>query len=157
MNEELKTSLEAGEIERLKEELRREHEMHLRALADFENFRRRAERERQSAARSGKRELMLPLLEVLDSFDRALEQVNDRISSVSEGLQAIQRKLLSLLEAQGITRLQTVGQPFYPELHEAVGSVKTDEFEPGTIADEVQAGYRWGDELLRPARVRVAQ
>ena len=146
-----------AEIERLKEELAREHDMYLRALADYDNYRRRIERERATAARSGKRDLILQLLEVLDGFDRALQHVDDAPSSVSEGLQLLHRKLLGLLEAQGVTPLQSLGETFNPELHDAIGTVQSDDAEPGTVAEEMQRGYRWGDDLLRPARVRVAQ
>jgi molecular chaperone GrpE len=123
------TGSEPTEPERLKEELQREHEMYLRALADFDNYRRRVERERASAARSGKRELLVSLLEVLDSFDRALEHSVDSSSSVSEGLQAIGRKLRRVVEAQGLTPFDSLGETFDPELHEAIASVPTDEYE----------------------------
>ena len=148
---------EPSEVERLKEELRREHDLYLRALADYDNYRRRVERDRATAARSGKREIMLQLLEVLDDFDRALQHVDDAPSSVSEGLQLLHRKLLGMLEAQGITPLQSLGETFNPELHDAIGSVESEEVEPGTVAEEMQRGYRWGDDVLRPARVRVAK
>ena len=156
-NNETMTGNEPSEIERLKEEVRREHDMYLRALADYDNYRRRIERERATAARSGKREIMLQLLEVLDGFDRALQHVGDAPSSVSEGLQLLHRKLLGMLEAQGITPLQSLGETFNPELHDAIGSVESEEVEPGTVAEEMQRGYRWGDDVLRPARVRVAK
>ncbi|MCI0628108.1 MAG: nucleotide exchange factor GrpE [Acidobacteria bacterium] len=156
-NSGITTGAEPSEIERLKEELRHEHEMHLRALADFDNYRRRVEREGATAARSGRREVLLPLLEVLDGFDRALQRMGDAPSSMSEGLQVIHRKLLGLLEKHGVTPLRSLGEAFNPELHEAVGSVQSDKHEPGAVIDEVQRGYRWGDEVLRPARVRVAQ
>jgi len=156
-NEQSTADAGASEIERLKEEVRREHEMYLRALADFDNYRKRVERERATSARSGKRDVIRGLLEVLDGFDRALAHIDAEPSSVSEGLRAIHRKLLGLLEAQGVTPLDSVGQPFDPQLHEAIGSSQSDEYESGTVVDEVQRGYRWGDEVLRPARVRVAQ
>ena len=156
-NNETMTGDEPSEIERLKEEVRREHDMYLRALADYDNYRRRIERERTTAARSGKRDIILQLLEVLDGFDRALQHLDDAPSSVSEGLQLLQRKLLGLLEAQGVTPLQSLGETFNPELHDAIGTVQSDDAEPGTVAEEMQRGYRWGDDLLRPARVRVAQ
>lgn len=146
-----------SEIERLKEELRREHDLYLRALADYDNYRRRVERERSTAARSGKREIILSLLEVMDGFDLALQHLGDSPSSVSEGLQLLHRKLLGLLEAEGVTPLQSLGEPFNPELHDAIGLVQSEEFEKGTVTDEVQRGYRWGDDVLRHARVRVAQ
>jgi len=156
-NKNAKVGDSPSEIERLKEDLRREHDMYLRALADYDNYRRRIERERATAARSGKRELILQLLEVLDGFDRALQHMGDAPSSVSEGLQLLQRKLLNVLEAQGVTPLQSLGETFDPEFHDAIGTVQSEEFKPGTVADEVQRGYRWGDDVLRPARVRVAQ
>ena len=151
------TNDEVSEAARLRDEVRREHEMYLRALADFDNYRRRTERERASIARGGKRDLIVALLDVIDNFDRALAHVGDSPSSVAEGVQAIHRKLLGLLEAQGITPFESVGEPFNPELHEAIGSVASDAYESGTVADEVRRGYRWGDEVLRPAHVRVAQ
>ena len=137
--------------------MRREHDLYLRALADYDNYRRRVERDRSAAARSGKRELILQLLDVLDGFDRALQHLDDAPESVSEGLQLLQRKLLGLLEAQGVTPLQSLGETFNPELHDAIGTVKSEDIEPGTVAEEMQRGYRWGDDVLRPARVRVAQ
>jgi molecular chaperone GrpE len=148
---------EPSEVERLKEELRREHEMYLRALADFDNYRKRVERERAIAARNGTREIIISLLSVLDGFDRALEHVGDKSSPVTDGFRAIHRKLRSLLEAQGVTPFKSVGETFNPEMHEAIGSVQSDAHESGEIVDEVQRGYRWGDEVLRPARVRVAE
>src|SRR6266536_2184165 len=156
-NNETMTGDEPSEVERLKEELRREHDLYLRALADYDNYRRRVERDRSAAARSGKRELILQLLDVLDGFDRALQHLDDAPESVSEGLQLLQRKLLSVLEAQGVTPLQSLGETFNPELHDAIGTVKSEDIEPGTVAEEMQRGYRWGDDVLRPARVRVAQ
>jgi molecular chaperone GrpE len=147
---------ETSEVARLKEELRREHDLYLRALADFENYRRRVERDRASAAQSGKRDIILPLLEVLDGFERAL-QIDDAPPSVTEGLLALQRQFLRVLETQGIAPLESVGQPFNPELHDAIGVVQTDEVESGAVAEELQRGYRWGDDVLRPARVRVAR
>lgn len=148
---------ESSEVDRLKRELAREHDMYLRALADFENYRRRVERDRAVAGRAGKREIMLPLLEVLDGFDRALSHVGEAPSGLATGLQVLHRKLLSLLEAQGVTPLATVGEPFNPEFHDAMGIVDSGEVEAGAVAEELQRGYRWGDEVLRPARVRVAR
>src|SRR6266516_3779032 len=121
---EVATGDEPSEVERLKEEVRREHEMYLRALADF---------------------------------DRALEHMDDAPLPVSEGFHAIHRKLLGLLEAHGVIPLKSLGEAFNPELHEAIGSAQSGKCEPGTVIDEVRRGYRWGDEVLRPARVRVAQ
>jgi len=146
------------EIERLKSELRREHDTLLRALADFDNYRRRVERDRGSAARSGKREIILRLLDVLDGFDRALGHMDGApASSIAAGVQALHRKLLGVLEAEGVTPMESLGEIFDPRFHEAIGAVESDEVESGAVAEELQRGYRWGEDVLRPARVRVAQ
>jgi len=147
----------AAEIEQLKQELAREHDMYLRALADFDNYRKRVERERASATRGGKRDVMRPLLEVVDGFDRALNHIDDAPSAISQGVRALYRQLLGVLEAQGVTTMQSVGETFNPEVHDAIGLVDSEEVEPGSVAEELQRGYRWGDEVLRPARVRVAR
>ena len=145
------------EIGRLQGELRREHDMYLRALADFDNYRGRVDRERAKSADSGKRDLILPLLDVVDGFDRALAHATEVPAGILEGFQAIHRNLLDMLQGQGVTPLVSLGQPFDPALHEAIGAVKGSEYPAGTVAGEVRRGYRFRDELLRPARVRVAQ
>jgi molecular chaperone GrpE len=147
---------EISEVELLKSELSKEHDLYLRALADFDNYRRRVEREAEASARSGKRQMILSLLDIVDSFDRALSHTTEA-AAVSQGYRAIYRKLLSLLQSQGVTPFDSLGEVFDPTLHEAIGTVLTDDCEPGTVADEVQRGYRWGDDILRPARVRVAE
>jgi len=148
---------DSAQIERLKQELKREHDLHLRALADYENYRKRVERERATVARAGKRELILAMLDLLDDFDRALQHAGKAPLSVAEGLEALHRKFISLLQAQGVTPMVTIGEVFNPQFHDAIGLVESEEVAPGAVAEEVQRGYLWGDEVLRPARVRVAQ
>jgi molecular chaperone GrpE len=146
-----------AEREELKPDARREHDLYLRILADFENFRRRVERDRAQTAASGKRELLLPLLDVLDGFDRALPYLCEAPESVAQGIQAIHRRFVDLLKAQHVTPIQAVGEVFDPALHEAIGEAQSDRHPPGTVVEEVQRGYRLGEDLLRPARVRVAR
>jgi molecular chaperone GrpE len=150
------TGAESREIEQLKEQLRQEHDIYLRALADFENYRKRVESERTNAAQRGKGEIIRSLLDVVDGFEQALQHIGEAPASLSEGLKAIYRRLQNLLERQGVTPIQSLGQKFDPRLHEAIDSVRSDKYEPGTVVEEIQRGYRWNDELLRPARVRVA-
>ncbi len=145
------------ENERLNHELRREHEMYIRNLADFDAYRRRVERERAQAAQAGKRELLLPLLEVMDDLERAIEGANGDSQLAASGLRAIHRRLAGLLAAQGVMTFDSHGKYFNPLLHEAVDTVESGGGESGTVFEEVSRGWRWGDELLRPARVRVAQ
>jgi molecular chaperone GrpE len=143
-------------LKQLEEQVRQEHELYLRALADFDNYRRRIERDRASTASSGKREILLGLLEVLDGFELALQHAEDAPSPLTEGIKAIYRRFLTLLEQQKVEPIRSLGESFDPRLHEAIDSSPSDQYEPGTVIEEVQRGYRLGDELLRPARVRVA-
>ena len=146
-----------AEIERLEQELSREHDLHLRALADFDNYRKRVQRERDSAAQAGKRQLVLALLDVMDDFERALAYANTAPESILTGARVIHKRLMDLLQAQGVVPYTSAAQPFDPALHEAVEVINTDQAMPGVVLNELSHGYRWGDEVLRPARVRVAQ
>ena len=151
------SSAAPAEIERLKQELSRAHDMRLRALADFDNYRKRVQREQDSAAQAGKRQLVLALLDVMDDFERALAYANTAPESILTGARAVHQRLTDLLQAQGVVPYTSAGQPFDPTLHEAVDVIKTDQATSGVVLDELSHGYRWGDEVLRPARVRVAQ
>jgi molecular chaperone GrpE len=148
---------ETLETEKLKRQLHKEHEMYLRALADFDNYRRRSERERVNAAVVRERKLLFSLLEILDSFELALRSLGNADPSVAEGMQVIQRKLLGLLEGHGIRPMASLGESFNPQYHEAIGSVESHEHESGIIIDELQRGYRWNNEVFRPARVLVVK
>ena len=147
---------ESGAIA-LRAELQQERDRHLRTRADFENFRRRVERDRDVAARQAKRELLLALVDLADGFDRALAHVEESPGSVAVGLHGMQRRLRSLLEAEGVKSFESVGQSFDPARHEAVATVRDFDGPAGTVVDEAGRGYLWNDELLRPARVRVAE
>jgi len=147
----------AAEVERLKGQLHEERERTVRALADFKNYRRRQESEVKTLAESGKREIILPLLEIVDDIERSLETAEKGGEPLAEGVKLIHRKLLALLEAQGIRPMKTKGVVFTPDLHEAVAVMRDKRHEPGTIVDELRKGYLWHDQLLRPAQVRVAE
>ncbi len=153
-----KTATPAGskEIDILQSQLRSEHEMYLRSLADFDNYRRRIERDIASSVESGKRDLILSFLEIVDSFERALQQVGNASAALVEGLEATHRKTLALLQTQGVAPYKSVGEKFDPALHEAVATVSSSEYVPGVVIDELRRGYRSGDKVLRPALVRVS-
>lgn len=150
-------TIEQPEIEILQAQVRSEHEMYLRSLADFDNYRRRAERDVAAAVDRGKRSLILSFIEIIDSFDRALQQMGNAPASLVEGLEAIHRNALGLLEKQGVTPYSSVGEPFNPALHEAVASLATTQHPPGVVVDELQRGYRASGVTIRPARVRVSE
>ena len=128
---------------------------HLRLLAEFENFRRRAAKEHEAARREGRRSALLPLLAVLDTFERALGAGStDR--DFYEGVAATHRLFLDPLREAGAARIESVGRPFDPNVHEAVATAPADGVPPGTVAREVRRGWQLGNELLRPAQVVVA-
>ena len=145
------------EIERLKEELRREHEMYLRALADCDNYRKRVERDQAKAIRTGKRDLLLGILETLDEFERAFKHAEQESEPLDQSLELIYRILRNRITSEGVMQFRSKGEAFDPKLHEAVGTASKDRFAPGTVVDEVRSGYKWGNDVLRPARVIVAQ
>jgi molecular chaperone GrpE len=142
-------------LENLEQELKSEHDLYLRALADFDNYRRRVDRDRAQLGKEALREFMLPLLDVVDDLERSLNLAKSETSPLIDGIRAVHDKFLKVLEAEGVRPFDSVGQPFDPALHEAIGTVPAAERPQGTVAEEVQRGYRWGDDLLRTARVVV--
>lgn len=150
-------SSEEGGTLGLRAELQQEHDRYLRTRADFENYRRRVERDREAAARQAKRELLKALVDLADGFDRALAHIDESPDSVAAGLHGMQRRLNSLLEAEGVKSFESLGQRFDPTRHEAMATVRDFDGAPGTVVDEAGRGYLWNDELLRAARVRVAE
>lgn len=147
---------EAPEIQQLRDDLKQSQDLLLLTMADFDNYRKRVERERATAARAGKRDLILKLLDIVDAFDRALEHMEGAPRAVRTGVEAIHRQFLNLLQSQGVTPFDTVGKMFDPTIHEAIGAEDSD-LKPGTVIGQVRRGYRWGDEILRPAEVRIAK
>jgi molecular chaperone GrpE len=149
----LEEQLEAAE--RRAEEL---NEKHLRALADFENYRRRARQERAEATRSGEATILLEVLPVLDNFGRAVEaaQESNDAAALIAGVKMIHDHLLEALKRKGVRPIEAEGEPFDPTYHDAVGKVETADRPDGTVAVEIQKGYMLGDRVLRPSRVLVA-
>jgi molecular chaperone GrpE len=130
---------------------------YLRERAEMENFRKRQERMAGDAIRSEKKKLLHKVLEVMDNLDRAMhfEESMDR-ESLHQGLRMVQWQLNELLKEEGLTPVPTVGQPFDPRIHDAIEQVQTGEHPEGTVVEEVRKGYMLGDEMLRPARVKVS-
>jgi molecular chaperone GrpE len=145
-----------AEIQRLQEELINERERNLRTLADFKNYRRRLERDGNKIAQESKRAMLLPLLDIVDDMEKALQSAKGTAQSFVKGVQIIHQKYLSLLAAQGVIPFVSVGTPFDHNLHEAVAMAKHESGEPGMVVDELRRGYLWNNELLRHAQVRVS-
>jgi len=143
-------------VENLEQELKTEHDLYLRSLADFENYRRRIDRERSHFGKEALRDFLLSLLDAIDDLERLLNFVADESSPFIDGVRAVQRKLMNLLEREGVRPFESVGKPFDPSIHEAVSTAAADENTLGNVVQEVRRGYRWKDDVLRPARVVVA-
>ena len=129
----------------------------IRLTADFDNFRKRAQREKDEARQFANQGLLEKLLPVLDNFEMALTAVKDADSSVRDGVQMILDQLLGVLKDSGVEPVDAMGQPFDPNLHEALSQEETTEVEEGTVVQQVQRGYKLNDRLVRPARVVVAK
>lgn len=129
-----------------------------RARAEFANARKRMDKERAAAYGNAKVDIMTSLLPIIDDFERAIETAPPEVSENSwyEGIELVSRKLLNLLEKEGIERIETVGQPFDPNFHEAIMQESSDEYESGIIVRELQSGYKLEDRVVRPALVVVA-
>ena len=144
------------EIERLENELDELRDIHLRKLAEFDNFRKRTDRERVEIRRFANDELLRDLLPVLDNFERALEHSADSDGGAfKEGVEMIAKQLWDALERQGIEVVDPMGQQFSPEYHEAVHRIEDDSLEPGTVASVLAKGYLCDGRLIRPAIVGV--
>ena len=129
----------------------------IRLTADFDNFRKRAQREKDEARQFANQGLLEKLLPVLDNFEMALTAVKDADPSVRDGVQMILDQLLGVLKESGVEPVDAMGQPFDPNLHEALSQEETTEVEEGTVVQQVQRGYKLNDRLVRPARVVVAK
>jgi molecular chaperone GrpE len=136
----------------------------LRANAEIENIRKRAEKEREDAAKYAVTKLALEVVNVGDNFQRAIDAVpagaaerDQNLKSFLEGVTMTERELLNALERHGIKRLQPMNEPFNPHLHQAVTQVPRTDVPSGTIVEVYQAGYTIADRVLRPAMVGVAQ
>jgi molecular chaperone GrpE len=155
----------AERIEALERELAETHaksEEHLynwqRSAADFANFKRRTDDERATVGQFSNAILIGKLLSVLDDFDRALDSVPPaaREDPWVEGMILVERKLRSVLEAEGVTAIESVGHPFDPNVHEAVVHEPTEDHPDNQVIGELQRGYRLHDRVIRPSLVRVA-
>ncbi|HEY9231465.1 MAG TPA: nucleotide exchange factor GrpE [Blastocatellia bacterium] len=131
----------------------------LRRQAEFENYRRRVDRERAETYARSRAEVVLELLPVIDNFERALaslEHSGNDAKSLQEGIELIHRQLNDALAKFGLEPVEAVGQTFDPNVHEAVSAEPSTEHEENTVIAEFQRGYKLGEKLLRPAKVKVA-
>lgn len=143
----------------LSEELSSAKERILRISADFDNFRKRTERERLSLLTNAQGEVVENLLPVLDNFERAKAQIKvetEAEEKINNSYQSIYKQFVEILESLGVVPVETIGKPFDPLLHEAIMREESTEFEEGVIIEQYRKGFQLGDRLLRPSMVKVS-
>ncbi|XP_019429237.1 PREDICTED: uncharacterized protein LOC109336875 isoform X1 [Lupinus angustifolius] len=148
-----------GKIASLSEELSTEKNRILRISADFDNFRKRTERDRLSLVTNAQGEVVESLLGVLDNFERAKTQIKvetEGEEKINNSYQSIYKQFTEILTSLGVKPVETVGRPFDPLLHEAIMRENSTEFEDGIILQEFRKGFTLGDRLLRPSMVKVS-
>lgn len=139
---------------------KREREAQLRARAEIENVRRRAEQDIEKAHKFGLEKFSAELLPVIDNLERTLEmvsQANGDFTAMVEGVELTLKSLLSVTNKFGIERVEEVNVPFNPEIHEAMAMTESDQHEPNHVTVMMQKGYRLNGRLLRPAMVTVSK
>jgi molecular chaperone GrpE len=145
------------EVSRLQDELEQLREMYLRKLAEFDNYRKRTEKEREELRRTAAEGIIRELLPVVDNFERALQHAGDSDSEAfHQGVEMISRQLWDMLEREGLEAVNPEGEQFEPELHEAVHRVEGTEHQTGTVVSVLAKGYTLSGRLIRPAMVGVA-
>lgn len=159
--EALKAQLEFSTMKgrELMEKVKDSHERMLRATADLENFKKRAQKERDEVAKFGSEKLLKDFLPIIDNFDRALEHAKSAsdFESLKQGLLMTRKLFEDTLARHGVKGFTAVGQPFDPRLHEAMQQVETKDAAPNTVVMEVVRGFMLHDRLIRPALVSVAK
>ena len=156
----------AGETERLatalaekETELAELKDKYLRVLADAENTRKRIRQQSEDSIRIQRENFLRDLLPIADNLERAVEaaRAGGDSQSITAGVEMVLRSVLDFLRGHGVTRINAVGQPFDPQMHEAVDQAASEEHPPNTVISEHDRGYQIGDRMLRPARVTVAR
>jgi len=144
------------ELERLLEEEKKKSETYLEQYkylkADFENFRKMVEREREEVIKSANKKIIEDILEILDDLENAIKKTNE---DESKGFRIIRNKLLRILENYGLKKIECVGKKFDPYYHEVIITEKSEK-EDGTILEEIQEGYMLGEKVIRHSKVKIS-
>ena len=131
----------------------------MRQMAEFENFRKRSEKEKSAMFETGAKSVIEKILPVVDNFERGLATVpeNEKDSPFVDGMNKVYKQLITELENLGVKPIEAVGKEFDPNFHNAVMQVENDELEPGTVAQELLKGYMYRDTVVRHSMVAVVQ
>ncbi|EOD00582.1 nucleotide exchange factor GrpE [Caldisalinibacter kiritimatiensis] len=139
-------------------ELEKLNSRYLRLQADFTNYKKRAEKEKQSIYSFAAQELISQLLSVIDNFDRALStEEKDKNDSFYQGVEMVYKQLIDILGKNGLEEIKALGEKFDPNLHHGVAQEESDEHEEGTIIEVFQKGYKLNDKVIRPSMVKISK
>ena len=152
---EVDVSIENGELEALKSELEKQKDLALRTAAEFDNFKKRTEREKYASLEFMKADILKTFLPVLDNFGRALE-TDPNGEDFQKGIELISKQLTDVMVKLGLSEIDDEGKEFNPELHQAVLHIDDESFAENTVVKTLQKGYKIGDTVIRPAMVQVA-
>jgi molecular chaperone GrpE len=149
----------AAALEEAINKLQESEDKTLRLAAEFENTKKRLEREREISLKFAEENILKELLPGIDNIERAMDQGKEasNIESLLEGVELTRNGLVATLEKYGVKAIEAMGQPFDPNIHEALAMEETDEMEPNMVLREFQKGYFYKDRLLRPAKVIVSK
>lgn len=149
----------SASAETLSAELKKAKNDYLYLMAEFENYKRNAIRERSDLAKYGSERIVRELLDLMDTFDRAFEMevTAENVASFREGMLMIAREMKNLLDRFGVKEIDSLGKPFDPAVHEALSSEESDSVTPGHISQVFKKAYKLHDRLIRPAQVVVAK
>ena len=145
------------QLEKARAEAAENYDRYLRAAAELDNFRKRAVRMRAESREETLRDLLLQIAPLMDNMRRALAQEAAEARSLKQGIELILSQFQTILNGYGLEEIEAVGNPFDPNLHEAMLEVESADCEPGTILEEMEKGYRLREKVLRPARVVVGK
>ncbi len=147
------------ELEVARHQFKEQEESYVRLYADFENFRRRTQREKEELSQRERQKFVLEILPVIDSFEQAQQQMKletEREKEIHNSYQGIYRLLVDALKKMGVTRMKAAGQPFDPKLHEAIQRQPNNDHPDGTVLVEFRPGYQLGEMVVRHAMVVVS-
>ena len=130
---------------------------YMRLMADFQNQKKRFEKEKADIYQFANEDLVKSLLEVVDNFDRALDASQDDGSKFREGMEMVFKQLMGALEKAGVSEIKALGEDFDPNFHNAVMMEETDEYESNKVSGVMQKGYTLNSRVIRPSMVKVAQ
>lgn len=147
------------EVSKKEEELRKLHDKYLRICADFENYKKRNIKEQMEFAKYANEKILRELLPVIDNLDRAIlhsKETRD-FKGLIEGVELTYKQFLDSLGRFGVKVVQSIGEPFDPSKHQAMGQIESDKYEENIVIEELQKGYLLEDRILRPALVNISR